>query len=87
MEAELNELGYALLGEKRAGPAVAIFVIAAERYPGSANSWDSLAEATLAAGDRAEAEKLYKKALALDPNLRSARRALERMANAESSHR
>jgi hypothetical protein len=78
-EGELNELGYALLREGRTKEAVAIFALAAERYPGSANSWDSLAEATLAAGDRTRAAELYRKALAIDPNLRSAQRALERL--------
>lgn len=80
-EGELNELGYALLGEGRTAEAVAIFALAADQYPGSANSWDSLAEATLAAGDRARAAELYRKALAIDPNLRSARRALERLSD------
>ena len=78
-EAEVDALGYALLGEGRTKEAVAIFSLNAERYADSANAWDSLAEATLAAGDRTEAEKLYRKALAIDPDLRSARRALERL--------
>lgn len=78
-EEELNQLGYALLGEGRASAAVAIFALSAGRYPGSANAWDSLAEATLAGGDKARAVELYRKALALDPKLRSARRALERL--------
>jgi len=78
-EGELNELGYALLGEGRTSEAVAVFALAADQYPGSANSWDSLAEATLAAGDRERATELYRKALAIDPNLRSAQRALERL--------
>jgi hypothetical protein len=80
-EAEVDALGYALLREGKTAEAVAILGLNAERYPGSANTWDSLAEATLAAGDRAEAERLYRKALAIDPDLRSAQRALARLAD------
>src|SRR5436190_15914268 len=75
-EAEVSALGYALLGEGRTAEAVAILGLNAEHYPGSANAWDSLAEATLAAGDRAAAERLYRKALAIDPGFRSSLRAL-----------
>jgi hypothetical protein len=78
-EAEVDALGYALLGEGRTAEAVAILGLNAERYPGSANAWDSLAEATLAAGDRDAAERLYRKALAIDPGFRSSLRALERL--------
>jgi hypothetical protein len=80
-EAEVDALGYALLRAGKTAEAVAILGLNAERYPGSANTWDSLAEATLAAGDRAEAERLYRKALAIDPDLRSAQRALARLSD------
>jgi hypothetical protein len=78
-EDEVNQLGYALLGEGRTSAAVRILALNAEQYPRSANAWDSLAEATVARGDTAKAVALYQKALALDPELRSARRAVERL--------
>src|SRR5262249_26897311 len=73
-ESEVNQLGYALLGEGRTADAATILELNAEQYPASANAWDSLAEATAASGDTAKAVAQYKKALALDPNLRSAQR-------------
>lgn len=79
LEAEVNRLGYDLLKEGRAATARTIFELNAERYPRSADAWDSLGEATAAAGDTARALQEYQKALTLDPNLRSARSALERL--------
>jgi tetratricopeptide (TPR) repeat protein len=78
-EDEVNRLGYALLGEGRTTAAVGILALNAEQYPRSANAWDSLAEATAANGDTAKAIALYQRALELDPELGSARRAVERL--------
>jgi predicted Zn-dependent protease len=78
-EAEVDALGYALLGEGRATAAAAILALNAEHYPDSANVWDSLGEATAASGDTAHAVEYYRKALALDPDLGSAQRALARL--------
>jgi Tfp pilus assembly protein PilF len=48
-----------------------------EAYPRSANAYDSLAEAYLADGDKQAAIENYNKALAIDPQLESARKALQ----------
>jgi len=63
-EAALNEVGYQLLGSERMAEAIAVFERAARENPGSANAWDSLAEA-LGHGGR------------LDDALRASRRAVE----------
>ena len=63
-EAALNEVGYQLLGSERVAEAIAVFERAARENPGSANAWDSLAEA-LGHGGR------------LDDALRASRRAVE----------
>lgn len=72
-ENALNLLGYRLLGEERHDDALAAFRRATELYPGSANVWDSLGEALLAAGRAAEARDSFARALDLsegrdDPN-------------------
>jgi len=64
-EQQLNALGYRLLSERRIDAAIAIFALNAEVYPESANVYDSLAEAHAKNGDKARAEKLYGKALAI----------------------
>ena len=62
-ETRLNELGYAFLGKKEPAKAIAILQLNTQLYPDSANTWDSLGEATEAAGDTAGAVALYRKAL------------------------
>lgn len=62
-EGEANAFGYQLLQEGKAEDAVVVFQMAADAYPDSANVYDSLADAHLAAGRRAEALRLAEKAL------------------------
>ncbi len=83
-EAELNALGYALLEDDAVGAAVAVFTMNAETYPSSANTWDSLAEGHLRAGDRARAIALYEKALQVDPGFENARRMLAELTGSRS---
>jgi hypothetical protein len=64
-EPQLNALGYALLHHGRAADAVRIFALNAEQFPKSPNVWDSLGEAQLASGNRAEAEKSAQRVLDL----------------------
>ncbi len=78
-EAELNTLGYLLLRAKKADDAVAIFKLNVEEYPRSANVYDSLGEAYVAAGQKQLAIENYEKALEIDPKFASAIRALEKL--------
>lgn len=65
---ELNELGYYLLrAGKMTAAAVEIFKLNIAEYPNSANGYDSLGEACLAAGDTTQAVVNYAKSLELDP--------------------
>ena len=66
-EALLNSFGYNLLNVYGAPAAQEAFRTNVERYPGSANTHDSLGEAIRAAGDPASALDHYRHALALDP--------------------
>lgn len=69
----INLLGYQYLLENKPEEAIAIFKTNVERYPGSANPYDSLAEAYERGGRLDLAEPLYDKARTLgeqnnDPN-------------------
>ena len=78
-EAEVNRLGYRLLAEGAVDRAVTTFAINTRVYPRSANTWDSLGEALLAAGRRDEAIAAYRRAVALDPEFGSSVEALRRL--------
>jgi predicted alpha/beta superfamily hydrolase len=72
-EAIMNQIGYQLMGAGRMEEAIAVFKTNAERYPASANVYDSLAEAYETSGRLDLARTNYEKAYTLgkqsnDPN-------------------
>jgi len=67
-EKDLNSFGYALLESKDNEAAIAVFSLATDLYPESANAWDSLGEAWLAAGVRHRAAYCYARSLRLNPD-------------------
>ncbi|UTW60247.1 serine hydrolase [Kordiimonas sp. SCSIO 12603] len=75
-EDELNRLGYFLLGNDKIAEAIAVFEINTETFPTSANTFDSLAEAFLKAGQKAKAVATYEKVLKLDPDFEGAQEKL-----------
>ena len=85
-EADVNALGYRLLRSGNAPAAIQVFRINADAFPSSANVWDSLGEALLAANRRDEAIAAYRKALELEPEFGSAREALERLGASPGTH-
>lgn len=69
----INQMGYQLLAQGKPDEAIAVFKTNVERYPASANVYDSLAEAYEREGKIELAEPLYDKARLLgeqnkDPN-------------------
>jgi tetratricopeptide (TPR) repeat protein len=72
-EIVLDIFGYRLLGGGEAELAVAVFELNTERFPTSANAWDSLGEAYQATGQREPAIAAYRKSLELDPGNTNAR--------------
>ncbi|HEY8412517.1 MAG TPA: alpha/beta hydrolase-fold protein [Pyrinomonadaceae bacterium] len=69
----INQIGYQYLNDGKPDDAIATFKLNVERYPGSANVYDSLAEAYERGGHIDLAEPLYDKARTLgqqnnDPN-------------------
>ncbi|KAH0533961.1 hypothetical protein FGG08_007429 [Glutinoglossum americanum] len=66
-EAELNVYGYQLLNNGQHDKAVEILALNTQRFPKSANAWDSLGEAYATKGDKPNAIKNFKKSLSLNP--------------------
>lgn len=66
-ENDLNQYGYLILGEGNHDKAIEIFTLNTQRHPKSANTFDSLGEAYATKGDKPNAIKNFKKALALNP--------------------
>ncbi len=62
-ETSLNRIGYYLLQHNRVPEAVRVFELNKEAYPSSANTYDSLGEAYLRAGNLAAAEMVCRNAL------------------------
>jgi CubicO group peptidase (beta-lactamase class C family) len=74
----LNDLGYAYLyGANDADKALIVFKLNTELFPEIANAWDSYGEVLLIKGDKTKAKAAYEKALAIRPDLPSAKEALK----------
>jgi peptidylprolyl isomerase len=78
-ESELNTLGYSLLRRKQVNEAIEVLKLNVEAYPQSANVYDSLGEAYLMRGDKEKAIENYRRALAIDPTMESAKEALKKL--------
>ncbi len=78
-ERTLNRLGYQLLRDKRVEDALIVFELNAETYPDRPNTWDSLGEAHLKAGNRERARSMYSKVLELDPDNDHVREVVEKI--------
>lgn len=66
-EVELNNYGYQLLGDAEHEKAIEILKLATERFPKSANAWDSLGEGYAIKGDQKNAIVCFKKSLGMNP--------------------
>jgi tetratricopeptide (TPR) repeat protein len=66
-EAELNTYGYQLLNQGLTDKAIEMLTLNTQRFSKSANAWDSLGEACVTKGDKANAIKHFKKSLSLNP--------------------
>ena len=78
-EPQLNRLGYAMLNHGQIDGAIAIFQLNAERFPRSANVWDSLGEGLMKAGRKEEAIANYRKSLGLNPHNENAAAMLKKL--------
>ena len=78
-ESDLNSLGYDLLRIKRVKEAIEVFKLNVEAYPDRFNTYDSLGEAYMMAGDNELAIRNYKKALELNPKSKNAMEKLKQL--------
>jgi tetratricopeptide (TPR) repeat protein len=78
-ESELNDLGYRLIRDHHLDQAIQVLQLNVEAYPKSGNVYDSLGEAYLDAGERAQAIDNYRKALQLNPDNHGAALTLKQL--------
>jgi CubicO group peptidase (beta-lactamase class C family) len=78
-EAQLNNVGYQLLGIKKFNDAIEVFKQNTVDFPASFNAWDSLAEGYMDNGNKDLAIKYYKKSLELNPNNTNATDQLKKL--------
>jgi tetratricopeptide (TPR) repeat protein len=78
-EVELNNLGYQLIKANQLPQAIRIFQLNVEAYPNSANTYDSLGEAYMNAGEKSLAIANYQKSLQLNPKNRGAAQMLQKV--------
>ena len=78
-EAELNELGYELLGMKKTQDAIEILKLNVEAFPSSWNVYDGLGEAFMRNGNRELAIENYEKSLKLNPKNTNAEDMLKKL--------
>jgi dienelactone hydrolase len=81
-EKEINAFGYLLMSSGKLNEAIAIFKLNVAMYPEGSNTYDSLAEAQAAAGDKQSAIANYKKSLELNTGNTN---AVERLKKLESN--
>ncbi|MEQ3439931.1 tetratricopeptide repeat protein [Pseudoalteromonas sp. BZP1] len=74
-----QSFGYELMQMGELDAAITVFELNNQSYPESANTFDSLGEAYLAAGDKQKALASYKGALKLNPDSESAKQAIEKL--------
>jgi hypothetical protein len=67
-EGDLNNYGYQLMGQGNNDKAIEMFVLNTQRFPKSANTWDSLGEGYATKGDKTNAIKNFKKSLSMNPS-------------------
>jgi tetratricopeptide (TPR) repeat protein len=78
-ESELNALGYKLLRTNKFAEAIRILQLNIEAYPQSSNAYDSLGEAYMDAGNKAEAIANYEKSIQLNPKNRNGALILQKL--------
>jgi len=76
---DLNGWGYMLLEQRRLGDALRVFTENVGYYPDNAYAYDALGEAQLAAGQREQGIRSYRRSLELDPTNTNAAEVLARI--------
>ncbi|MFH1196482.1 MAG: tetratricopeptide repeat protein [bacterium] len=82
-ENEFIAAGYRFMNNGNMKDAIEIFQMAVESFPQSFNTWDSLGEVYMKAGENNLAIKNYEKSLELNPGNENARKFLEQLRSNE----
>ena len=77
IEDQMNSVGYQLLQSGKVKESIEIFRMNVAQFPNSGNTYDSLGEAYLAAGNKELAITNYKKAVEIDPSNENGKKVLE----------
>ena len=78
-EQTVNSVGFFLLRRKRTEEAIRVFRLNTELHPDSANTFDSLGEGYMEAGEKALAIENYEKSLKMDPKNTNAVKQLKKL--------
>ncbi|WP_262893388.1 serine hydrolase [Spirosoma profusum] len=79
-ENDLNDWGYRLMnGQEKPKEALEVFKLVVKQYPDSWNAYDSLGDALLRNGEKAQAISMYQKSVALNPDNHDGKKVLERI--------
>jgi hypothetical protein len=78
-EDRLNNLGYTLMRQQKLSEAIALLKLNVEFYPKAWNTYDSLGEAYMNAGEKELAIANYKKSLELNPQNSNGREMLKKL--------
>lgn len=78
-EAAMNDWGYTLLDIGRVKEAIEIFNLNTKIYPDSGNTYDSLAEAYIASGNKSMALKNYRRSLEYSPENANAKEQIKKL--------
>ena len=81
LENILNAMGYVHLREDKFEKAIKIFKLNTALFPQSANTWDSLGEGYLLAGNASLSIENYKKSMDINPGNQNAREKLQLLMN------
>lgn len=79
VERFVNSAGYDLMEEKKLPQAIEVFKLNTILFPHSGNTFDSLGEAYMEAGDRSRAITNYRKSLERDPSNGNAKQMLKKL--------
>ena len=79
IETDINDVGYRLIALKKMDNAIEVLKLNTKLYPESFNTWDSLGEAYMIAGNKKLAIENYEKSLKLNPNSTSGKEALVKL--------
>jgi Flp pilus assembly protein TadD len=78
-EDELNALGYQLIQSHQFKHAIRVFQLNVEAYPQSGNTYDSLGEAYMDDGNKAQAVANYQRSLQINPRNANAVKMLQKL--------